>query len=333
MRLTVIIPTYRRPADLERCLGSLKEQERPANEILLTVRDTDGETRGFLDRYEAGALPLRTVTVTTPGVIAAMNQGVSEATGDIIALIDDDTAPFPDWLLRIEACFAEDVAGKVGGVGGRDWQPKYPGNSNPVGLVSWYGRFIGNHHLGSGEPRFVDVLKGANCAYRAEPLKAVGFDERLAGGGAQVNWELALGLALRRAGWQLIYDPAVAVNHFIAQRFDNDLNNRGIFSATGQTNAVHNETLILWSEFSPIQRAVYLAWALCIGTRGEPGLMQLARLALVLRERFAVPKWRATLEGRLAGLKTWQNLRGKMRYPARPLPSPSSATQWQAVPA
>ena len=73
-----------------------------------------------------------------------------------------------------------------------------------------------------GPPREVDVLKGANMSYRRQRHQGIGFDERLRGAGAQVHFEVALGLAVKRAGWRLIYDPAVAVDHYPAQRFDDD---------------------------------------------------------------------------------------------------------------
>lgn len=277
MNITLIIPTYRRPEDLRRCLDALKRQERPADSILVTVRDGDGETALFLHSYDAAPLPLQVVRVGVPGVVAAMNAALAKADGDIVALTDDDTAPFPDWLRRIEAHFAADS--QIGGVGGRDWQPVERRDRAAVGLVQWQGRVIGNHHLGCGPAREVHVLKGANCAYRAGPLKQIGFDTRLRGEGAQPHWELGLGLALRQAGWKLIYDPAVALDHFIAKRFDQDQNLRGVFNAGGVRNAVYNETLVLLTYLPPIRRAAFLIWAILIGTCGDPGLAQIPRLA------------------------------------------------------
>lgn len=308
MKMTVIVPTYRRPSDLCRCLEALKGQERPADQVLVTVREDDRETNTFLREYEADPLPLRIVRLAVPGVIAAMSAGLTEAEGEIIALTDDDTAPYPDWLARIEAHFAADP--QVGGVGGRDWQPNDHRSRSVVGKVQWHGRVVGNHHLGVGEARAVDVLKGANCAYRAEPLKKIGFEQRLRGNGAQVHWELALGLAMRRAGWKLIYDPAVAMDHFIAQRFDEDANHRGFFSAAGLTNSVYNETLILLTYLPPLRRAAFLAWALLVGTWGEPGPLQVPRL-LARRDKEVWGRMRATYAGRLGAVSAI--VRGRRR--------------------
>ena len=300
MKIAIVIPTYRRPKDLQRCLTALETQTQQADEVLVVVRNNDEETQAFLVDYRT-SLPLRRVCVNIPGVIAAMSAGLQAASGDIIALTDDDTAPYPDWLERIENHFAADP--QVGGVGGRDWQPVERGDQHVVGKIQWHGRVVGNHHLGTGGAREVDVLKGANCAYRAGPLKQIGFETRLRGGGAQVHWELALGMAMRQAGWKLIYDPAVALDHYPAKRFDEDTNLRGIFNAEGVRNSAYNETLVLLSYLPPLRRVAFLVWAFLIGTRVEPGLAQIPRIT-ALRDCNRGERIRATFAGRTAALIT-----------------------------
>jgi GT2 family glycosyltransferase len=260
MKITVIVPTYHRPKDLERCLESFKDQTRQVDELLITVRDTDTETWDFLNTFDAELLPLQPLKVNVPGVVAAMNVGMNAASGDIIAFTDDDAAPHADWLERIETYFLNDQL--VGGVGGRDWQYtnseiKEAGERNIVGQMLWYGSVIGNHHLGVGEPQEVYVLKGVNMSFRHTAIAGLYFDERMRGSGAQVHFELAFSLTLRERGWKIIYDPKVAVDHFPAQRFDEDL--RDTFSAIALTNQVHNETLALLEYFSPIRRYIYLS--------------------------------------------------------------------------
>lgn len=306
MLTSVVIPTFRRPDSLERCLVALSRQTQQPDEVLVVVRDSDAETHAFLDRADVQSFALQRVAVNEPGVVAAMNQGARAATGEIIALLDDDTAPFPDWMERIEKTFIENP--KVGGVGGRDFQAIHPGEAAIVGIVQWQGRIIGNHHLGVGTARPVDLLKGANCAYRAEPLRSIGFDVRLTGGGAQVNWELGLGLAMQRHGWTLIYDPAIAVDHFVEPRFEGDTTHRGGFNPQGMVDAVHNETLFLWEHFGMPRRLAFFVWATLIGTRYTPGF-SLALLGLLKRDPTALARMRSTYKGRLTGIRTAQQSR------------------------
>ncbi|GAB4453283.1 MAG: glycosyltransferase [Armatimonadaceae bacterium] len=315
--LGVLIPTYRRHKDLLNGLEALKKQKRMPDQVVVTVRDTDTDTQAALKQYDAGALPLQIATVSIPGVVAAMNAGLAAITTDITVLTDDDTTPFPDWLERIEALFASDA--RIGGVGGRDFQAIHPGSEPIVGILQPFGRIIGNHHLAVGPARDVQILKGANCAFRTAPLKAIGFDERMAGKGAQVNWEMAICLAFLRAGWRLVFDPAIAVDHHVAPRADNDLNHRGIFGAEGHREAVHNYTLLLWEHFPPQQKLLFLLWFTLVGTHGEPGLVGLM-LGLLKRRPEAFARFQATQQGRFAGIRTTR------QTPRREVPAPGNST-------
>ena len=305
LTISVVIPSYRRPKDLARCLDALKKQKRPADEILVVVRDTDTETWTFVQTLNPEFLPLRTATVSVSGVVAAMNAGMDAACGDIIAFTDDDAAPHTDWLERIEAHFLSDT--NIGGVGGRDWvyhdTQLEEGEREVVGQVQWFGRVIGEHHLGAGEAREVDVLKGVNMSFRRSAIAQMHFDPRMQGTGAQVHFELAFSLALKRAGWKLIYDPKVAVNHYPAQRFDED--QRNVFNDIALLNAIHNETLVLLEHLPPTRRAVFLLWAVLVGTRESLGLVQYLRFLPgegLLAGQKLLTSWR----GRWQGWWSWQ---------------------------
>lgn len=308
MTITVLIPTYRRPKDLVRCLEALKLQTRPADQVLVVVRDSDTETLAMIEEFDATPLPLNTTMVSIPGVVAAMNTGLEAAQGNIIATTDDDAAPHPDWLERIEAHFLSDS--QVGAVGGRDWL--YNGTQlakgadsavEVVGRVQWFGRIISDHHIGVGKPREVELLRGVNMSFRRTAIAGLRFDERLRGAGAQVHVELAFCLAVKRAGFKVIYDPAVAVDHYHGSRFDED--QRGQFNDTAWINSVHNETVALLDHFSGVQRLVFILWAVFIGTRLALGLMQWLRF-LPSEGSFAGRKLLASLRGRWLGWQTWQ---------------------------
>ena len=304
--VTVLVPSYKRVDCLEKCLRALGGQRHPADEILVVVRDTDAETQAFLAASPlARVAGFRQVPVCTGGVVAAMNAGLAASTGDIVALTDDDATPRPDWLEKIVGHFASDE--RVGGVGGRDWLPPevmgHDTETDVVGKVQWFGRCIGNHHRGVGPVRDVDFLKGVNCSYRGDVLRRIGFDPRLRGPGAQVHWELALGLALRREGWSLLYDPSLVVDHYPAVRHDADQNNRrgGVFSPSAHVDAVCNQTIALWEHLPPTRRPAFLLWSVLIGTRGEPGAVQFVRA--LRRDRHARARLSATLRGLILGIK------------------------------
>jgi glycosyltransferase involved in cell wall biosynthesis len=287
-------------------LKALQQQTRPADEVLVVVRDTDAESWAFLEAFHPNGLPLRAVTVRVTGVIAAMNTGLEAAQGDIIAFTDDDAAPHPDWLERIEALFLSDS--RAGAVGGRDFVyyrgQLVEGASEVVGRVQWFGRVIGNHHIGVGEAREVDVLKGVSMSFRRSAIAGRHFDERMRGTGAQVHFEMAFTLALQRTGWKIIYDPRIAVDHFRGQRFDED-QREDKFNDISFINKVHNETLVLLEHLPFMRRVVFLIWSVVIGTREAPGFVQWLRF-LPHEGLLAGQKFLATLRGRWQGWQTWR---------------------------
>jgi glycosyltransferase involved in cell wall biosynthesis len=307
MKNTVLIPTYRRPQDLSRCLAAVRVQTKPADQVIVVVRDTDVETWQFLARLPPSHLPLQTVKVTQAGVVAALNAGLALVDGDIVSITDDDAAPRPDWLERINTHLSTDS--HIGGVGGRDWihhDNKLEAAARPVvGKLQWFGRVIGNHHLGVGAAREVDVLKGVNMSFRQKAIAQLRFDERMRGTGAQVHFEMAFTLALKQAGWKIIYDPHIVVDHYPAQRFDED--QRHNFNEIALINLVHNETLILLEHLPPLRRVVFLLWAIFIGTRDSLGLGQWLRFFPSQGQIVNQKLW-ASWRGRWQGWETWRQI-------------------------
>jgi glycosyltransferase involved in cell wall biosynthesis len=308
MIISVVIPTYRRPKDLLRCLEALGRQVRRADEVIIVVRDTDAETWDLLKISNHEMLELSLVTVRVTGVIAAMNSGLDASHGDIIAFTDDDAAPHSDWLKRIETHFIENST--LGGIGGRDYiyinDQLWQGEEQAVGQLLWFGKMVGNHHLGVGAPRQADILKGVNMSFRRTAISGQRFDSRLLGSGAQVHFEVEFCLRLRKAGWTLIYDPLVAVDHYFSQRYDEDQRNQ--FNELAFFNEVYNETLALMDYLSPIRKLVFFIWSLLIGHSRALGLLQLLRY-LPKERNLAFKKWQLSVRGRWQGWETWNNLK------------------------
>ncbi len=291
-RLALIVPTYRPPEELARCLRAIARQQRRADQLIVVRREADELTAAVLRRVEVLELRPTIITVRAGGVVAALNAALEAIDADIVAFTDDDAAPRPDWLSRIAAGFAADCA--LGGLGGRDLVHQHgrleEGARRVVGRLTWFGRCIGQHHLGVGPPREVDALKGVNMSFRAQALAGVRFDTRLRGSGAQVANELGVSLAVKRRGWKLLYDPSIVVDHYPATRHDEDQRNR--FCSEAVYNAAFNEALALEEHLHGWRRRVYHAWARAIGHRASPGLLQWLRL-LLAEPRTATARFRA----------------------------------------
>jgi glycosyltransferase involved in cell wall biosynthesis len=114
-RISVVIPTYKRPDLLARCLSAVLRQglERDAYEVIVVDDGRDETTRRVVEAMaaERDAPTLRyTVPHGTRGPAGARNAGWRCARGALIAFTDDDTVPEPDWLAEGERAAQRRIA-------------------------------------------------------------------------------------------------------------------------------------------------------------------------------------------------------------------------------
>lgn len=305
LSMSLIVPTYRRPSDLLRCLAAMEKSIRQPDQFLIVCRPDDTLSRdavaGFLSN--SAKLSIQLVDVLEPGQIAALNAGLAASTGDIVCITDDDAAPHPDWLKRIEECYQQDPS--IVGVGGRDLVHTRSGVLNDpqtrVGIISPFGRLIGNHHLGVGGARVVDVIKGVNMSFRGNLLREIKFEPRLKGTGAQVHNEVAISLSIRGKGRKVIYDPAILVDHYPAERFDEDA--RGTQSSLALSNATFNLFFSLLGKNTGWHRLLIWHWYQLIGTSTAPGLLQICR-SFLSKDRNVVHRWKVVRRAAYDARKT-----------------------------
>jgi GT2 family glycosyltransferase len=281
LTIAVVICTYRRVESLARCLEALTRQMRSPDDVIVVVRETDLESRAFLASRVQGSPPIRVAVVRTPGLVAARNMGLEMCRSDIVAMTDDDAVPHPNWVSCILEHFEHDPS--LGGLGGRDRchnGVQFADRREPVvGRLQWFGRAIGHHQFGFGPPREVDLFKGANMSYRYKAIANMQFDVRLRGSGAQPNDDMSFSLALKRAGWKLIYDPQILVDHYEGPREEIRYYALTIpvKDVDGFRNLAFNEVVARWDHLSVVRRVVFLAWSMAVGVRICPGLVQAIR--------------------------------------------------------
>jgi glycosyltransferase involved in cell wall biosynthesis len=276
MKVTVIIPSFKRPADLQRCLEAVALQSRPADEVLVIGRKGDEETSNIVSAFRRRILALRLVPVTEPGLIAAMNCGLDNAAGDLLVFTDDDAEPAWDWLERIESRFADPP---VGAVGGRDWiqLPDEPTLFRPapvsrVGILTWYGKQFGNHHCPQlGHTRKVMFLKGVNMAFRRDTLGSYRVDTRLRGSGAQVGSEMDLCSQIRQRGLTVVFDDRILVKHYSSARTAGDGRNQ--LAGSVCPDMCFNNHYLIAKHFSLGRALAYFCNERLLGSRRMPGLL------------------------------------------------------------
>ncbi len=314
LSVTVVIPSYRRPAHLVKCLDGVMAGQRLPDEIVVVLRDIDSESRQALARWRqartARGLPDPVVPAISYvyGQIPAMEIGRQTASGDVICFIDDDCVPRRQWLQRILSHYADET---VGGVGGRD--VVHLGDTiverrvRVVGKITWWGRMIGNHHLlYSGGPVEVDHLKGANMSYRRALMKA--FDLNMVRGECLLN-DTDASLWVRRQGYRLIYDPLAIVDHYPAPRYGEST--RDLASPQAAYNNSHNWVYCLLKYQHPLQQVAFVLYALLVGQGQMPGLAKYL-LALPARPLGATRQFVAATKGKLAGLKTYLKVHSRL---------------------
>ncbi len=127
---TVIICTHNR-AELLRCaLDGLARMQVPEGgcEVIVidnaSKDDTPAVAKAGLARLP---VPGRYVLETTLGLSNARNRAVVEATGEVLAFLDDDAIPEPDWLVALLAVYADHPKAEcVGGQIQLDWRDPIP---------------------------------------------------------------------------------------------------------------------------------------------------------------------------------------------------------------
>lgn len=168
--ISVVIPTFRRPDLLARCLTPLLTQsfDRSRYEVIVVDDGQTEDTRALVENLAAQTQGRPLLRYLRPegsrGPAAARNRGWTAAEGEVIAFTDDDTIPDRDWLAQGWQA--------IGGNGGR----RLPALRGAV-HVPIEGRFTDHARMTQGLEAAEFVT--ANCFVRREALRQVGgFDER-----------------------------------------------------------------------------------------------------------------------------------------------------------
>src|SRR5947207_1645838 len=100
---TVVVCTHDRPVPLARCLDGLKRLTYPRFKILVVDNGpSTAEARKIAARFG-----VRYVIEPVPGLSRARNRGARSCETEIVAFIDDDAVPEPDWLTKLISEFED----------------------------------------------------------------------------------------------------------------------------------------------------------------------------------------------------------------------------------
>ncbi|MEW6154470.1 MAG: glycosyltransferase family 2 protein [Actinomycetota bacterium] len=115
----MVTPTFDRPAEVAGMLANLAAQTALPDELILVDGSPPGDLRTEGAVRDAEDLPFPvTYLRATGGAALQRNVGIDMASGEFVALIDDDVRLAPAFFERILAAFAQDSEGDTGCIAG-----------------------------------------------------------------------------------------------------------------------------------------------------------------------------------------------------------------------
>lgn len=173
--VSVIIPTFRRPALLQRAVASVLEQTwRPLRLIVIDDGSGDGTTGLFgslvAQAHAAGVDP-EVVSKTHGGVSSARNEGLRRVRGGYISFLDDD-----DWWLREKTALQMAEIERTGSDASCCFTFRPDQDSNPPDSGTLFRNQDGARFLSRSANAKITTL-----LFKSDLLERVGeFDESLA---------------------------------------------------------------------------------------------------------------------------------------------------------
>ena len=114
---SVVVPTFRRPGPLRRCIEALAQLDYPRERLEVIIVDDGGQDLSAAAlAVLAPDLLVRLVSQAENGGPAkARNLGANRASGDLLAFTDDDCRPRPSWLRDLACALHAEPSALVGG--------------------------------------------------------------------------------------------------------------------------------------------------------------------------------------------------------------------------
>ncbi|MCG7392444.1 glycosyltransferase [Microvirga sp. ACRRW] len=251
-KVSIAICTDGRVESLRTTLASLRQLDYRNFEVCVVYGPTPDGTREMLESWpdplKVAACPLRNLSMSR-------NIAIELSAGDIVAFLDDDAIPEPEWLGQIVDAYADD---KVGGVGG------FVHHHDGV-LYQW--RYGTTDRLGRADRKLDRAtpeynfplstnfphLLGANSTFRRKALISIGgFDEEY----DYFLDETDLACRLIDEGWHIAQLDGAVVHHKY------------------MPSAIRTEKRVLSSWYSIIKNKIYYGFVNNKGHHGTKDIIQ-----------------------------------------------------------
>ena len=210
--VSILISTLNRATLLADALSALRQLRYPRFEIVVVNGPSTDHTMDVL-RDHAGEI--KTAICPEANLSMSRNIALALAAGEIVALLDDDAIPEPDWLCRLVSAYADPTVGVAGGSVLHDDGITY---QQHVVITDWFteNRFFDSLEAAIAAGALADGFlrpMGANASFRRQALIAAGgFDETF----AYMADEVDATLRMIEAGWRVAHVEDAEVHHMTA---------------------------------------------------------------------------------------------------------------------
>ncbi len=269
--VSIVIPVYNRPQEIQDCLASLKTLDYPADRVEIIVVDdaSRDHTPAVVRRFDARLI----IQPYNRGQSAARNTGVGVARGDIIAFLDSDCIAGPQWLRDLVPYFQNPRVAVVGGFVDAYYREK---------RMDRYEQACSALNMGA-QPA---MGRGENCVFYVPTCNMLVRKEMYAHAGGldanlRVGEDVDLCWRLMAAGHHLLYIPRGKVSHKHRNRLLPGLLRRFDY---GTSEAVlYDRFPKVAKQFprQPVGLVMILAVAVALATQSWPWLVLMAGLPVV----------------------------------------------------
>ena len=195
--ISIIICSYNGSATIRDTLEGVLTLDYPQFEVIVVNDGSKDSLEEIVKSY-----PVKLITTTNKGLSAARNTGMHEAKGEIIAYIDDDAYPDPDWLKYLAYAYENSEHACIGG-------PNVAPSDDGF-LATCVANAPGGpvHVLLTDE--IAEHVPGCNMTFKKDALLAIGgFDPiyRNAGDDVDVCWRI------QASGRTIGFHPSALVWH------------------------------------------------------------------------------------------------------------------------
>lgn len=201
-KFSIIIPAWNEENSIGKTIAGARALDYPRADFEIIAVDNNSSDKTSEAARAAGAD--KVILETEQGTNMARNAGLRASEGDVVAFLDSDCVPPPNWLRQIEKHFENPEVVAVSG----------PYDHGFTGILKLLERFYMGYVFALA-PKIVTVLfrkkdavmMGGNFAVRRSAIKKIGEFPRLAFYGD----DTAIAVMLARNAGEVVFDPDFVV--------------------------------------------------------------------------------------------------------------------------